>query len=61
LWDALSRAAAPNRHSAARLVLVGAVDESASSLYRHFAFEPMPERDHRLVQKMSSIESALGG
>ena len=61
LSDALSRAAAANRHSSARLVVVDAVDDRASSFYRHFGFEPMPDRDHRLVQKMSSIETALGG
>jgi predicted N-acetyltransferase YhbS len=60
LWDALSRAVAANRHVAARLVVVDAVDERAASFYEHFGFEPIPGNPARLVQKLSSIEAALG-
>jgi GNAT superfamily N-acetyltransferase len=60
LWDALSRAAAANRQAAARLVVVDAVDERAASFYEHFGFEPIPGNPARLVQKLSSIEAALG-
>lgn len=60
LWDALSRAVAANRQAAARLVVVDAIDERATSFYEHFGFEPIPSNPTRLVQKMSSIEAALG-
>ena len=60
LWDALSRAVAANRQAAARLVVVDAVDERAASFYEHIGFEPIPGNPTRLVQKMSSIEAALG-
>lgn len=60
LWDALSRAVAANRQAAAKLVVVNAVDEHAASFYMHFGFEPIPEIPTRLIQKMSSIEAALG-
>lgn len=60
LWDALSRAVAANRQAAARLVVVDAVDERAASFYGHFGFEPIPGNRARLVQKLSSIEAALG-
>lgn len=60
LWDALSRAVAANRQAAARLVVVDAIDERATSFYEHFGFEPIPGNPTRLVQKMSSIEAALG-
>jgi GNAT superfamily N-acetyltransferase len=60
LWDALSRAVAANRQAAARLVVVDAVDGRAASFYEHFGFEPIPGNPARLVQKLSSIEAALG-
>ena len=60
LWDALSRAVAANRQAAARLVIVDAIDERAASFYEHFGFEPIPRNPTRLVQKMSSVEAALG-
>jgi len=60
LWDALTRAVAANRQAAARLVVVDAIDERAASFYEHFGFEPIPGNPRRLVQKMSSIEAALG-
>ena len=60
LWDALSRAVAANRQAAARLVVVDAIDERAAYFYEHFGFEPIPGSPTRLVQKMSSIEAALG-
>ncbi len=59
LWDALSRAVAANRHAAARLVVVDAVDKRVASFYEHFGFEPIPSNPTRLVQKVSSIEAAL--
>jgi GNAT superfamily N-acetyltransferase len=60
LWDALGRAVAANRQAAARLVVVDAIDEQAASFYEHFGFEPIPGNATRLIQKMSSIEAALG-
>jgi GNAT superfamily N-acetyltransferase len=60
LWDALSRAVAANRQAAARLVVVDAIDEHAASFDEHFGFEPIPANPTRLVQKMGSIEAALG-
>ncbi|MEO7198346.1 MAG: GNAT family N-acetyltransferase [Solirubrobacterales bacterium] len=61
LWDALSRAMAANRQGAARLVVVDAADAATASFYRHFGFKPIPGHPHRLIQKLSSIEPALGG
>jgi predicted N-acetyltransferase YhbS len=60
LWDALARAVAANRHAAARVVVVDAADEQGASFYEHFGFEPVPGHPNRLVQKISSIEAALG-
>ena len=60
LWDALTRAVAANRQAAARLVVVDAIDERAAFFYEHFGFEPIPGNPSRLVQKVSSIEAALG-
>lgn len=59
LWDALSRAVAANRQAAARLVVVDAVDDQAASFYEHYGFQPIDGNPHRLVQKLSAIESAL--
>lgn len=61
LWDAMSRAVAANRQAAARLVVVDAADAAAASFYRHFGFEPISGHPHRLIQRLSSIEAALGG
>lgn len=58
--DALSRAVAANRQAAARLVVVDAIDDRAASFNRHHGFEPITARLHRLTQRMSSIEAALG-
>ena len=33
---------------------------SSRLVYKHFGFEPIPEIPTRLIQKMSSIEAALG-
>jgi predicted N-acetyltransferase YhbS len=60
LWDALRRAVVANRQAAARLVVVDAIDGHAASFYDHFGFGPIPGNPTRLVQKMSSIEAALG-
>ena len=60
LWDALSRAVAANRQAAAGLVVVDAIDERAASFYEHFGFEPIPANPTCRLQKMSSIEAALG-
>lgn len=60
LWDALSRALAADRQAAARLVIVDAVDERAAAFYRHHGFTSLSEESGRLVQKMASIEAALG-
>lgn len=60
LFDALSRAVAANRQAAARLVVVDVVDEHAASFYEHFGFQSIPDNPTRLIQKMSSIEAALG-
>ena len=60
LWDALSRAVEANRQEAARFVVVDAVDDHAASFYERFGFERIPDKPNRLIQKMSSIEAALG-
>jgi len=59
LWDALSRGVAANRQAAARLVVVDAFDDGAASFYAHHGFLPVDNNPRRLVQKLSSIESAL--
>lgn len=60
LWDALSRAVAAAEIAAARVVVVDAIDASASSFYAHHGFVAVPDNPNRLVQKMSDIAAALG-
>jgi hypothetical protein len=55
----LERAWLASQHASARLVVVDAIDETASSFYEHHGFRRIPNTG-RLVQKMSDIEAALG-
>lgn len=59
LWDALSRAALASDISAARLMVVDAIDDRAARFYMHHGFVAIPGNSHRLVQKMSDIAAGL--
>ena len=59
LWDAMERTWAASRHAGARLVVVDAIDEAASSSYEYHGFRRIPDTG-RLVQKISNIGAALG-
>lgn len=58
LLDAFERALAADRHAAARLMLVDAVDARAVAFYEHYGFVPVPGTN-RLVQKMSALARAV--
>jgi GNAT superfamily N-acetyltransferase len=47
------------RVAGGRLVVVDAVDDAAAGFYEHHDFEPLPDRAHRLVVKLSSAAGAL--
>ena len=48
------------RAAGGKVVVVDAIDESAAAFYRHHDFEPLPDRDDRLVMKLSTAARALG-
>lgn len=57
LWDALTRARAASDITAARLVVVDAINAQAAAFYEHHGFTHI--REDRLVQEMGDIASAL--
>jgi predicted GNAT superfamily acetyltransferase len=59
--DALSRAAQASDVTAARLVMVDAIDEAAASFHGHHGFLAVPGNPQRHVQKISDIAAAFGG
>ena len=59
LHDALTRAVATSELAGARLVVVDAINESATKFYRHHGFVSVPGNPSRLVQKMSDIAASI--
>lgn len=49
LASALARAATGARELGGRYVIVDAIDDAASSFYRHHGFEPIPAQERRLL------------
>lgn len=60
LLDALGKAVAASEIGGGRLIVVDAVDDAAQSFCEHYHFVPVKNREHRLVMKVSSGESARG-
>ena len=58
LVEALTKAVEASHTVAARVVVVDAIDDEAATFYTHYGFIAIPTNPHRLVQKMSAIESA---
>ncbi len=59
LVDALSRAARAAEAGGGRLVVVDALDDAATSFYRHYDFTPVKGNPRRLVLKMASVRGLL--
>lgn len=59
LRDALELIVVAARHTAGRLIVVDAVDDSAASFYRHYDFQPVTGDPHRLVMKVTTARQAL--
>ena len=48
------------RAAGGKVVIVDAIDSSAAAFYRHYDFEPLPNRADRLILKLSTVARALG-
>lgn len=48
------------RVAGGKVVIVDAIDQTAAAFYRHHDFEPLPNRDDRLMMKLSTAARALG-
>lgn len=57
---ALEVIVAAARRAGGRVVVVDAIDGSASAYYEHHDFKPLPGHTRRLVMKLSSVAKALG-
>lgn len=60
LLTALRLVLAAARVAGGRLVVVDAIDDGAARFYQHHDFRPVPQRDDRLVIKLSTVAGALG-
>ena len=59
LASALGRAAVGARDLGGRYVIVDAIDDAATSFYRHHGFEPIPTRPDRLVLPTKVLDPYL--
>lgn len=59
LGEALRKAVAAGEATAARLVVVDAVDESAAHFYERHGFVPTPENELRLYRRVKDIRASL--
>jgi len=59
LLDALSKAVAAAEIGGGRLVVVDAIDDEAQAFYRHYHFQPVKNREHRLVMKVATAARAV--
>jgi GNAT superfamily N-acetyltransferase len=60
LIDALELIVVSARRVGGRLIVVDAIDDRAKAFYEHHGFERLPDREDRLVQKLSRIAVTLG-
>ena len=60
LAHALRKAVAAGEAAAARLVVVDAIDDSATAFYARHGFAPAPEHPRRLYRRMTDIRASLG-
>lgn len=59
LASALSRVAVGARDLGGRFVVVDAIDDTASSFYRHHGFEPVPGQPNRLILPTRALAAYL--
>lgn len=59
LAEALRRAAQTSDVTAARLVVVDAIDDDAAEFYRRWGFIAVPENPHRLFRKIRDVRQSL--
>lgn len=59
LWDAMERVVTATNSIGARVLVVDAIDERASSFYQRFGFTPVRDQPSRLYQKINDIAAAL--
>lgn len=59
LLDALQRVLRASDQLAVRAVTVDALDDRASSFYRHFGFDPSPLAPHTLMISLNAVRRAL--
>jgi len=60
LAHALRKAVAAGEAAAARLVVVDAIDDTATAFYARHGFVPAPEHPHRLYRRMKDIRASFG-
>jgi hypothetical protein len=56
----LGKPVAASEIGGGRLIVVDAIDDEAQSLYEHYHFVPVRNRERRLVMKVSTAAKALG-
>ncbi|MGQ0826011.1 MAG: GNAT family N-acetyltransferase [Actinomycetota bacterium] len=60
LVDALELIVDNARRVGGRLVVVDAIDDGAGKFYERHGFDRLPNREDRLVQKLSRVAATLG-
>lgn len=60
LLDAIGRVVAASEIGAGRLIVVDALDEDARAFYLRYDFEPVKNRERRLVMTVATASKALG-
>jgi hypothetical protein len=59
LHDAMDRIVTAADIASGRLIVVDAIDETATAFYRHHDFQ-LRDNPHRLVLKLSTVRKVLG-
>lgn len=59
LASELTRAAAAARATGGRFVVIDAIDDNATSFYKHHGFAPIGDRNDRLILPTKTIENYL--
>ena len=60
LHDAMDRIVTAADAVSGRLIVVDAIDDTATAFYRHHDFQPVCDNPHRLVIKVSTARKAIG-